>query len=107
MDLKGSVVTADAMNCQKETAAVIVESKGDYALALKGNQPLFYQEVKDFFDEEEQKKLRKNEKFWKKTVEKEHGGIATREYFITDNVSWYSEKGKWKNCVHLGWCIKP
>lgn len=102
MDLKGSVVTADAMNCQKETAAVIAESKGDYALALKGNQPLFYQEVKDFFDEEEQKKLRKNGKFWKKTVEKEHGGIATREYFITDNVSWYSEKGKWKKLRTFG-----
>lgn len=65
MDLRGSVVTADAMNCQKETVAVIVESKGDYVLALKGNQPLFYQEVMDFFDEEEREKIRKKEK-WKK-----------------------------------------
>ncbi|WP_373265121.1 hypothetical protein [Hungatella hathewayi] len=31
-------------------------------------------------------------KAYKKTIEKEHGGIATREYFITDEVSWYSEK---------------
>jgi len=102
MDLKGSVVTADAMNCQKETVAAITESKGDYVLALKGNQPLFYQEVKDFFDEEEREKIRKSGKGFKKTVEKEHGGIASREYYITDDVNWYSEKGLWKKLGTFG-----
>lgn len=102
MDLKGSVVTADAMNCQKGTAAVIAESSGDYVLALKGNQELFYQEVKDFFDEEEQERLRKKEGCWKKTVEKEHGGIAVREYFITEHIEWYSERRKWKKLRTFG-----
>lgn len=102
MDLKGSVVTADAMNCQKGTAEAIIRSKGDYVLALKGNQPLFYQEVREFFDTEEQDKLRGREERWKKTVEKEHGGVAVREYFITDEVSWYSEKGKWKKLRTFG-----
>lgn len=102
MDLKGSVVTADAMNCQKETATAITGNKGDYVLALKGNQPLFYQEVKDFFDEKEQEIIRRREKCWKKTVEKEHGGIATREYFITDEIGWYSEKKSWKKLCTFG-----
>ena len=48
MDLKNSIVTADAMNCQKDTVSVIVKSKGDYVLAIKGNQKLFYFEVKDY-----------------------------------------------------------
>lgn len=102
MDLKESVVTADAMNCQKETAAAIIESKGDYVLALKGNQPMFYQEVKDFFDEEEQEKIRKSGKGYNKTVEKEHGGIAVREYYITDEVNWYGEKRLWKKLRTFG-----
>ena len=34
----GAVVTADAMHCQKETAAAIVSGKGDYVLAVKENQ---------------------------------------------------------------------
>lgn len=102
MDLKGSIVTADAMNCQKGTAEAIAESKGDYVLALKGNQPVFYQEVKEFFDREEQKKIRKSGKGWKETVEKEHGGIAKREYFITDEVGWYSEKEQWKKLRTIG-----
>lgn len=46
MDLKGTIVTADAMNCQKGTAEVITEGKGDYVLALKGNQGLLYEEVR-------------------------------------------------------------
>lgn len=38
LDLAGTVVTADALHCQKETAAAIVEKGGDYVLALKANQ---------------------------------------------------------------------
>lgn len=75
MDLKGSIVTADAMNCQKETACVIIESKGDYVLALKGNQSLFHEEVQEYFSEEVQKELAKKEYKYYKTVEKEHGGV--------------------------------
>ena len=38
IDVKGCVVTIDAMGCQKEIAKQIVEQGGDYVLALKGNQ---------------------------------------------------------------------
>lgn len=37
MDLKGVIVTVDAMNCQKETAVAIREKKGDYVLAIHGS----------------------------------------------------------------------
>lgn len=59
MDLHGTIVTADAMNCQKDTVATIVKSKGDYVLALKGNQQLFYEEVKDYFDSKTLENLEK------------------------------------------------
>lgn len=51
MDLENTIVTADVMNCQKDTVKTIVQRKGDYVLALKGNQPLFYEEVKVFLME--------------------------------------------------------
>jgi predicted transposase YbfD/YdcC len=38
VELKGSIVTIDAAGCQKEIAAKIVAGRGDYCLALKGNQ---------------------------------------------------------------------
>lgn len=37
MDLRDTIVTPDAMNCQKDTVSAIVSGKGDYVLALKGN----------------------------------------------------------------------
>lgn len=102
MDLEGSIVTADAMNCQKETVRAIVKGKGDYVLALKGNQPLFYEEVKEYFTPERLEELREEEKGWYKTIEKEHGGLATREYFITEDVKWYSERKKWEKLKSFG-----
>lgn len=102
MDLHGMIVTADAMNCQKETVRVITESHGDYVLALKENQPLFYQDVKDFFDETEKAELRKKKKCYKKTTEKEQGGTAVREYYIAEDTDWYSEKKEWKQLSSFG-----
>jgi predicted transposase YbfD/YdcC len=38
LSLKGRIVTADALDCQRVIAAQVVEQGGDYGLALKGNQ---------------------------------------------------------------------
>ena len=43
--MAGAVVTIDAMGCQREVARTIVERKGDYVLALKGNQPALHEAV--------------------------------------------------------------
>lgn len=102
MDLKGTIVTADALNCQKDTVSAIVGSKGDYVLALKGNQPLFYEEVKGFFDKEKREEIINSGKGYKKTLEKEHGGIAQREYYITEDVGWYTDRKQWKKLKSFG-----
>ena len=73
-------------------------------MALKGNQPLFYQEVVSYFEAEDvREKIKKKANCWHKTVEKEHGGIAVREYYITGDVDWYNEKKKWKKLNAFGW----
>lgn len=102
MDLKNTIVTADAMNCQKDTVKTIVQGKGDYVLALKGNQPLFYDEVKRYFDGGCLEMIKKKENCYKKTIEPEHGGSVTREYYITEDTGWYSEKKAWKNLCSFG-----
>ncbi len=102
MDLKGTVVTADAMNCQKETAAAVINAGGDYVLALKGNQQLFYEEVKSYFDADTLKGLRGETGHYSRTVDKEHGGTAVREYYITKDILWFSEKKKWKGLKSIG-----
>jgi predicted transposase YbfD/YdcC len=50
VDLKGAIVTIDAMGTQKAIAAQIIEAGGDYVLALKGNQGALHQAVIDHID---------------------------------------------------------
>ena len=51
LDLKGAVVTIDAMGCQKEIAADIIDGEGQYLLAVKENQPHLYEDIGRAFDE--------------------------------------------------------
>jgi predicted transposase YbfD/YdcC len=51
LDLKGVIVSIDAMGTQKAIAARIVEKGGDYVLALKGNQSSLHEDAKLFFDD--------------------------------------------------------
>lgn len=46
LQLKGCVVTADALHCRRDTAEAIVEREGDYVLAVKNNQPRLLQDAK-------------------------------------------------------------
>jgi predicted transposase YbfD/YdcC len=50
LNLKGAVVTIDAMGTQRAIAAAIVEKEGDYVLCVKGNQGRLHDEVRDQFD---------------------------------------------------------
>lgn len=102
LDLQGCIVTWDALNTQKETVEAVIKGKGDYVAALKRNHPLFYQEVEDFFDAEEREQLRKSKENYKKTIEKEHGGLAIREYYQTEEIGWCEEKKKWKGLKSFG-----
>jgi len=81
--LEGALVTTDAMGCQVEIAAKIVEHGADFMLALKGNQPTLETEVEEYFDT-----APKNELVTKTTVEKGHGRIETRIYTASSNVGW-------------------
>lgn len=47
VDVSGGVVTIDAMGCQREIAGAVVAAKGDYVLALKGNQGTLHRAVVD------------------------------------------------------------
>ncbi len=51
VDVKGAIVTIDAMGCQKAIAEKIIERGGDYVLPVKGNQGRLEQAVETYFDE--------------------------------------------------------
>ncbi len=102
MDLNGDVVTSDATNCQIDTVKAIVLGGGEYVLALKGNQKNFHLEVKQYFEEDVLIELKGKENCYKKTTEKEHGGIAIREYYISADVKWFADYEKWQKLNAFG-----
>jgi predicted transposase YbfD/YdcC len=81
--LEGALVTIDAMGCQVEIAAKIVEHKADFLLALRGNQSTLETEVEDYF-----RTAPTDELVTKTTVEKGHGRIETRIYTASRNIGW-------------------
>ena len=86
IDIKDTIVTWDALNTQKSTVEAVIKNKGDYVGALKGNQGNLYEDVKDYFDDEELQKIKKEKENYVITKEKEHSAIVTREYFLTSNI---------------------
>ena len=50
LDIAGTVITMDAMGCQKKIAKLIIEKKADYILSLKGNQGNLHDDVRTYFE---------------------------------------------------------
>ena len=78
VDIKGAIITIDAMGTQKAIAAEIIDGKGDYVLALKGNQETLHQAVIDYIDKQLDGDLKQAREHV--TVEKGHGREETRTY---------------------------
>jgi predicted transposase YbfD/YdcC len=78
LEVAGCIVTIDAMGCQKDIAEQIVEQKGDYLLALKGNQGHLAEDVQALFDWAEYHGFEGIEHQTCQTVNKGHGRIEKR-----------------------------
>ena len=77
LDLTNCILTADALNTQKETVTAIKEAHGDYVLALKKNQKTFYDDVKDYLDDIDVLKDIEKKSYYEEK-EKSHSKIITR-----------------------------
>src|SRR5271166_6199455 len=78
VDLKGAIITIDAMGTQKAIAAQIIEGEADYVLALKGYQETLHQAVIDHIDEQLEGDLAQAREHV--TIEKGHGREEMRTY---------------------------
>ena len=98
IDIKGCVVTMDAMGTQKEIVKKIVkEKKGHYCLALKKNQGTLHWDVDEYFKFAlEDKKTRKKLKA-AKNFNKEHGRIEERKCYVSNDVEFIQDLKDWKN----------
>jgi len=80
LELKHCIVTADAMNCQKEIASKVREAQADYVLCLKENHPTLHKEVERVFQSVEEERTSGFTISRTSTLDKEHGRIEERRY---------------------------
>ena len=98
LNIKGTMVVADALNCQKDTAEIIVDGKADYLLCVKDNHPNLKRDISDYVQDESL--LKTMEKLSK--TEKNRGRIETRTAFVTTDIEWLEQRKDWKKLCCIG-----
>lgn len=102
LEIHGCIVTIDAMGCQKEIAGSILEKKADYVLALKGNQGNLHEDVTLFLENAKKTNFKEVKHKHISTLDKGHGRIEPRKYWITDEVDWLNERHQWPGLRSIG-----
>ncbi len=93
LDLRGNIVTIDAMGCQWEIANKIVNRNGNYIFSLKGNQGNLQDDVKTYL--EDKMVIEALQPFTHN--DKGHGRIETRTCWTSQDVAWLHERHeRWK-----------
>lgn len=81
LDLKGCIVTFDALHTQKDTIAVITGQKGDYVGGLKGNQSGLLEAVTSSFTDKKMQQIKEKGTDYYETSEKSHNQIEIRRFY--------------------------
>lgn len=96
--IKGCIVTIDAMGCQKNIAAKIVEKQADYLFSLKGNHSHLHNEVQKLFTNDCGDESLDLSKFsFHQTIDGDHGRIETRRCWSTEEIDAFVDKSEWEN----------
>ncbi|RMH15866.1 MAG: ISAs1 family transposase [Gammaproteobacteria bacterium] len=97
LNLKGSIVTIDAMGCQVAIAQKIIDKGADYVLALKENQPALHQDVVDLFKwiDSDRPADQPVEVGIDEEVDGGHGRIETRRVMSTEQLEGLESCERW------------
>lgn len=94
------------MGTQKDIAKKKIKEKGaDYVLALKKNQETLYKDVEEYFQFAKTENFKDIEYQFMRTVDKGHGRIEIREYYLISNISWLERRKDWEGIKSIGMVI--
>ena len=102
LDIEGATITIDAIGTQEEIVNKIVDKKAHYVLPVKDNQKELRRQIKSQF-ESYNNLYGNSEIYHEKTIEKDHGRIEEREYFLCYDVSKIKDKEKWKTVKSIAY----
>lgn len=102
LNLSGSIVTIDAMGCQKKIAKAIRKADADYVLAVKDNHKTLHNEIKTCLDAVIDESFMSEKVAYTETVDKNHGRIETRRCWIVAEVDWITGVENWEDLITIG-----
>jgi len=98
LNLKGCIVVADALNCQKDTAKAIIGQKADYLLNVKGNHEDLREEIETYIQDE----TLRQQMDTSETLEKNRGRIERRISYVSSNIDWLHNGNEWAQLACIG-----
>lgn len=101
LSLRGTIVTTDALNCQREIARQIVEKGGDYVLALKANHHALHADVSQLLDDSRYETADKHA-----TANCDHGRTETRTSLVSTEIAGLQKRHRWPDLAAVGKVIR-
>jgi len=96
LEVKGALVSVDAMGCNPAVAQSILDAEADYLLAVKDNQPTLHADIESYFETAPPTEVEKVE-----TVGKDHGRFEVRSYSVSHKVDWYAAQRSYPGAPRL------
>ena len=95
LSIEYSLVSIDAMGCQKKIAQTIMDKQANYLLAVKGNQPTLFEEIKEYFDWAMENTTERHHLDVYRDTDYEHGRTVHYRVVSTQDVVWFENAGDW------------
>lgn len=106
LDLKGALVTIDAIGCQKAIAGQIIAKGGDYVLTVKGNQERLLTDIQETVAKAMDEQLAKHQVAMITTKEAGHGRQEERTYTVITNLEHIRDQAAWPGLKVVGMCCR-
>ena len=106
LDLKGAIVTIDAMGCQKAIATKIVDCGGHYILTAKDNQPNLVEDIRSALEKAVESDFEGVRFDQHSTYDKGHGREENRHYTILIDPEGIRNKDEWTDLKVIGMCVR-
>lgn len=108
LDIEGCIVSIDAGGCHRAIAEKIVDGKGDYLLAVKGNQPTLEQDIEKLFAEAQDDHRRSVDELQPPPIDETsstdagHGRLEERRAVVSTDLAWLTTREEWSGLSAVG-----
>ena len=102
LDVRGALVTIDAMGCQKAIARKVLDGGGDYVLSVKDNQPHLLGDIQESINRAlDRGREGVDVETWQ-TEDRAHGRQETRSYLIVTDLDGIRDRAEWSGLNVIG-----